>query len=176
MAKHLFLFVLLAGFTLHRVSAQHNLNNVLTDTAGQFYTQTNAASVMYEGVISNNFIRFRKLDTLKDGEIKYVLQQKSFSENIILKLNADTGTLLIFTYTLLNGAITYQYPGKNASAGTYKVGDELKIVRCKKGIQFYKNGILVDAYPLKNNNFVMYGEVALIACNRTLANISFKPY
>ena len=159
-----------------KLTAQHNINMTLSDTLGKSYVQTVAASVMYEGMIGNNVIRFRKLDTLRDGEIKYVVSRKMAAENMIVKLRADTGTTLVFSYTLLNGALSYQYPGKNASLGSYQNGDQLKIIRCKNSVLFFKNGIAIDGYSLANNKFVMYGELALVSCNNSLANVSFKPY
>jgi hypothetical protein len=157
--------------------SQHIIKGILTDTlVSRRVVEVTPLSKMFEGTISNDFIRFRKLDTIKDGEIKYVIQQKSFVENVFIRLNSDTGTVWKFSYTLTNGVLTYQYPGKNASAGNYNNGDELKIVRCKKGILFYKNGLLIDAYTLVHNNFVMYGEVGIAQSYRSFDNISFTPY
>jgi hypothetical protein len=158
-------------------SAQHNLITVLNRTGTVASTQVSAGvSQMYEGTISNNYMRFRKLPVLKDGEIKYIVTQKIVNENIIVKLRADTALVQTFQLTLNNGTLTMEYPGKIMNVGTYKNGDFVKIVRCKNSILFYKNNNLIDGYTLPNNNFVMYGEVALTNTQASKANISFTPY
>jgi hypothetical protein len=157
--------------------SQHNLKTILNKAGTVASTQVaSGVSQMYEGTISNDFIRFRKLAALKDGEIKYVVTKKITGENILVKLRADTATVQTFQFKLDNGNLFMEYPGKLANVGTYKDGDDLKIVRCKTGILFYRNGLLIDAYTLPNNNFVMYGEVSLNNTQLSKANISFTPY
>ena len=170
---------LVAILMLFAVSAksQHNLKTVLTKVGTVANTQVSAGvSQMYEGTISNDFIRFRKLAALKDGEIKYAITQKITGESIFVKLRADTATVQTFQFKLDNGTLIMEYPGKVVTVGTYQNGDFVKIVRCKTGILFYKNSILIDGYTLPNNNFVMYGEVSLNSTQSSKANISFTPY
>ena len=176
MKRYILSFLLL--LTLHIAAfAQHNLTSVLNKTGTVASTQVSAGvSQMYEGTISNNFMRFRKLPVLKDGEIKYVVTQKIVNENIIVKLRADTALVQTFQLTLNNGTLTMEYPGKILNVGTYKNGDFVKIVRCKNAILFYKNNNLIEGYTLPNNNFVMYGEVSLTNTQASKANISFTPY
>ena len=169
-----FILIIIVHFVMY---AQHNLITILNKTGAVAYTQVSAGvSQMYEGTISSDYMRFRNLPVLKDGEIKYAVTQKITGENIIVKLNADTATVQTFRFTLNNGSLIMEYPGKIATVGTYQNGDFVKIVRCKNGILFYKNNNLIDGYTLPNNNFVMYGEVSLINTQSSWANISFTPY
>lgn len=169
-----FLVVFMVNMTAF---AQHKLITILNKTGSVANTQVSTGvSQMYEGTISNDYIRFRKLAVLIDGEIKYAVTQKIAGENILVKLRADTATVQTFQFTLNNGTLTMEYPGKIANVGTYQNGDFVKIVRCKNGILFYKNNNLIDAYTLPNNNFVMYGEVSLNSTQSSRANISFTPY
>ncbi len=157
--------------------SQHNIKSTLNKSGSVANTQVSSGvSQMYEGTISNDYIRFRKLPALKDGEIKYVVTQKIINENILVKLRADTATVQTFQFKLDNGNLIIEYPGKIANVGTYVNGDDVKIVRCKTGILFYKNNMLIDYYTLLNNNFVMYGEVSLNNTQASKASISFTSY
>jgi hypothetical protein len=177
MKQTLLLFWLLAAGFASPIFSQHKLSTILNKTGTVASTQVSAGvSEMYEGTISNDFIRFRKLDTLKDGEIKYAVVQKITGENILVKLKADTATVQVFQFKLDNGTLIMEYPGKSMPVGTYQNGDFVKIVRCKQGILFYKNATLIDGYMLPNNNFVMHGEVSLNTTQSSRANISFTPY
>ncbi len=172
--KSIFIFMLFTPVFIH---AQHGVKTTLNKTGTVANTSVSSGvSQMYEGTISNDYIRFRKLSVLKDGEIKYVITQKTVGENILVKLKADTATVQVFQFTLNNGSLVMEYPGKTLTVGTYKNADFVKIVRCKNGILFYKNNNLIDTYTLPNNNFVMYGEVSLSNTQATLADISFSPY
>lgn len=175
--KKISITLLLIYTVFSSVLSQHNLISALNKTGNTASIKvSNGVSQMYEGTISNNYIRFRKLPALKDGEIKYLINQKTAGENIIVKLKADTATVQTFQFKLDNGNLIMEYPGKSLNVGTYQNGDFIKIVRCKTGILFYKNNLLIDGYMLPNNNFIMYGEVSLNTANISLANISFTPY
>jgi hypothetical protein len=176
MKKYLLLSVLTL-LIFSTVRGQHSLISTLTKNGSSANTQVSAGvSKMFEGTISNDYMRFRKLAALIDGEIKYVVTQKISGENILVKLKADTATVQVFQFRLDNGNLIMEYPGKLQTVGTYQNGDFVKIVRCKTGILFFKNNNLIDGYPLPNNNFVMYGECSLVNTQSSKAIISFTPY
>ena len=68
------------------------------------------------------------------------------------------------------------HPTRTIRIGKYKVGDSFKMVRCKTGVLFYKNGSLLEGYTLPNNNFVMVGDVRMSNALLSRATVFFTPY
>ena len=157
------------------VLAQHTLQTNLRNSNNTASTAVTLGK-MYEGSIGRNFIRFRKLLALKDGEIRYDVKQKAVNERICLRFKADTALVQAFEMRLENDSLFLVQPMKRTKIGAYKVGDSFKIVRCKTGIVFYKNNSLLDAYTLPNNNFVMVGEVRADNTTLSKASVFFTAY
>ena len=166
------LFILAAPFFLR---AQHTLQTNLRNTNSVASTAVNLGK-MYEGAIGRDFIRFRKLLALRDGEIRYDVKQKSVNEKIYLRFRADTALVQAFEMRLEKDSLFLVHPTRTIRIGKYKVGDSFKMVRCKTGVLFYKNGSLLEGYTLPNNNFVMVGDVRMSNALLSRATVFFTPY
>ena len=157
------------------MSAQHAVNTRLRNFNGVASTAINSGK-MYEGSVGRNYIRFRKLLAQKDGEIGYDVKSKLEWEIITLTFKADTALVQTFEMRLKNDSLFVVHPTRTLPIGRYKLGDKIKMVRCKTGILFYKNGSLLEGYTLPNNNFVMTGEVRADKVLLSKGDVYFKPY
>ena len=113
-------FIRIGGFALFVlaspifVRAQHTLQTNLRNTNSVASTAVNLGK-MYEGAIGRDFIRFRKLLALRDGEIRYDVKQKSENEKIYLRFRADTAVVQAFEMRLEKDSLFLVHPTRTLS-------------------------------------------------------------
>jgi len=175
MKRLMFLIVVLLG-------SYSSLEGQITDSEHHYVKVTflnpqnvhvDISSIMYEGTIDRDTMRFKHVLENVDAELVYVVEAANISDEIVFGLVDNTNEKK-YSIRLSNGKYYVEYGNYSLSGGTYSVGDQLIVQRCGKVINFFFQQNLKKVIFLDDSNFKMDGRVSVVAAQETKAEIEYR--